>query len=136
MVAGRGRQFITLSLCSKSHPTAVEPAEDGDRVDSPAPAEAGPASRRKRTLLSFQGPSLRDGAKKAPTRARGLRTCGFPLAGNPPKALRFRSFAGTFPPPPLGQRGKCSRVEACVKRLHWAERSAVSRLGEGPPPAG
>jgi hypothetical protein len=73
--------------------------------------------RRKRTLLSFQGPSLRNGVKKAPTRARGLRTCGFPLAGNPPKTLRFHSIAGTFLHRPLGQPGKCSRGEAPVKWL-------------------
>jgi hypothetical protein len=73
--------------------------------------------RRKRTLLSFQGPSRRDGMKKASTRTRGLGNFWFPLAGNPPEALRFRSLAGTFPDRPLGQPGKCSRARTSVKWL-------------------
>src|SRR5207244_12570335 len=43
--------------------------------------------------------------KKAPTRAEGLRTCGFPLAGNPPKALRFRRLQGLFHSALSGSRG-------------------------------
>ncbi len=80
-----GRQIQHSELVLK----VFRPRRGRDRVHS-QPHPQGMWPRRKRTLLSFQGPSLRDGAKKAPTRARGLRTCGFPLAGNPPKTLRFR----------------------------------------------
>jgi hypothetical protein len=66
-----GRQSFHFELALK-----VRPNHSGrDRVYSSS-SRSWSRSRRKRTLLSFQRPGRLDGVKKAPTRARGLRTIG------------------------------------------------------------
>jgi len=65
---GRTIQHSELVIAQRSG------SEEPDEVKSSVQA---PRSRRKRLLLSFQRPGRSNGGvKKAPTRARGLRTFG------------------------------------------------------------
>src|SRR5690349_2606499 len=103
-------KFNTVSSCSKC------PSPKGrDRVDSPVSTKVEPTSRRKRTLLSFQGPSLRDGIKKALTRARGLRTYGFPPTEILLRHSIFSRLQGLFHAALSGSRGSvavCQRASS------------------------
>jgi hypothetical protein len=88
------------------------------------------ASRRTRTLLSFQGPMPgRPGNKKASARARGLQFDGLRKRSYPNRAkalLGRRAFHCL----PLGRPTECSRAPKGVKPRLQAARSASCRPAE------
>jgi hypothetical protein len=97
------QSFVTLSLCSKSHPEGWRQGLFSTRSRAIWP-------RRKRTLLSFQGPSLLGRRKKGPdSRQRPQDLRGFLLRGNLLRHSVFARLQGLSYSALSGSRGSVAR---------------------------
>src|SRR5438034_5493329 len=128
MVAGTRPASLHLELVLKVRSSE----EERDRVwTGPDRERTGPASRRKRTLLSFQRPGRRGGVKKGPDsrqRPRNHRSCSVP---NRLEALRCSRFQGLSYAARSGSRGIVAPGRPVSTRPEPKEAS-LARLQERP----